>query len=101
MIKKYEPNENEVKCWTVAVGNLPGLFGFINRKKHKATMAALAFITRQEGFIGIHPVPPHGTLCIFKTENNAKAARNVMRAEGIQVGKNICEVYVDKRFIKD
>ena len=86
--------ENEVSVWSVAVGNLP-----LNPFKMRAAEKALLYIRDLEGFIGIHPIPPRGTLCLFRSENEAKGARNLMRAKGIQTGNNICELYVDKLYI--
>ena len=86
---------SEVKCYTVAVGTI-SMSPF---KMHKCK-EALKYITTLEGFVGIHP-RPEGTLCLFTSENSAKGARNMMRAKGIQTGKNICEVFVDERYIKE
>lgn len=91
-----EIRENEVKVWTVAVGNLP-VPPFIPKKSKEA----IKYISKLEGFVGFHPVPPHGTLCLFKTENDAKGGRNHMRAKGIQVGKNIGYVFIDKSYLRD
>ena len=85
--------ENEVSVWSVAVGNLP-----LNPFKMKAAEKALLYIRDLEGFIGIYPTRG-GTLCLFKSENEAKGARNLMRAKGIQTGNNICELYVDKFYV--
>ena len=63
------------------------------------TIQTLKIIQEQEGFIAFLPIYPRGTLCLFKTENDAKGARNMMRFHGIQCGDNICEVYVDKRYV--
>ena len=75
------------KAYTVAVGNIP-IF------PRKSSLKALTFIQEQKGFLGFHPVYPHGTLCIFETKNDAIGARNLMIAEGIKCGKNICEVFI-------
>ncbi len=83
----------EKKYWTVAVGNLAGPFALPSTRWKEKKI--LNIIKEQEGFVGVHPCPPKGTLLLFKTENNAKKARNVLRAEGVLCGKNICEVYAD------
>lgn len=87
---------NEVVCYTVAIPNLP-LFPDKNVKKF------IKWIGELEGFIGFRPECPHGTILIFKTENDAKGARNLIRNykgyEGI-VGNNIAEVYVDKKYVE-
>ncbi len=95
MIENREKQPNEVSAWTVAVGNIP-----LNPFKMKKAEKALKFIAKLEGFIGFTPCAPHGTLCLFKTENDAKGARNLMRAKGIEVGKNIAEVYIDKIYLE-
>lgn len=77
----------ERKAFTVAVGNIP----LIPRKK--STMA-LKYIQSLHGFLGFHPCFPHGTLCLFETKNDAIGARNLMTAQGIHCGKNICEVFI-------
>lgn len=94
-----EKKENEVTCYTVAIGNLPMLFH--SRKVKKRAMEAVKFISEIEGFVGLYPFYPRGTLCLFKTENDAKRARNIMRTKGIETGTNIGKVYVDKKYIKD
>jgi len=91
--------ENEISAWTVAVGNAP--MPWHSRKVKKSAAAAMNFIKGLDGFIGVHPMPPRGTLLLFKSENEAKRARNLMRAEGIQTGDNICEVFIDRQFIKE
>jgi len=88
----------EVTCYTVAVGNAP--MPWASRKVKKSAEKAFKFIAKLEGFVGVHPVPPRGTLCLFRTENDAKIARNKMNAEGIQTGDNICECYVDEMYVK-
>lgn len=94
-----EKKENEFTCYTVAIGNLPMLFH--SRRVKKRAMEAVKFISELEGFVGLYPFYPRGTLCIFKTENDAKRARNNMRAKGIETGSNIGEVFVSKEYIKD
>lgn len=94
-IVNEEVSEEEVKVYTVAVGNLPIIKFFMTR----ACREAIEIIRGQEGFIGLAPCRPHGTLCLFKTLNDAKSARNIMRMEGIECGDNICEVYINRKFV--
>ena len=90
-----EKKENEVTCYTVAIPNLPMI---PNRKVKKF----IKWIGELDGFVGIRPEYPRGTLLLFKTENDAKRARNQIRAypnyEGT-VGNNICEVYIPKEYV--
>lgn len=95
METRNEPRENEVALWTVAVGNLP-MFPWFN----KGAREAIKLIKEQEGFVAVYPQYPHGTLLLFDTENNAKGARNVLRFRGVDVGKNICKVFVDKKYLE-
>lgn len=91
-----EKKPNEVSAYTVGIGNF-SLNPFLQKKQKKI----VDFIQSLEGFLGFTPCYPYGTLCLFRTENDAKGARNLMRAKGIEVGKNIAEVYVDKKYIRD
>lgn len=75
-----------MKAYTVAVGNI---------SKNKQSLKALKYISTLDGFVGIHPHYPDGTLILFDNENNAKIGKNLMESKGIQTGYNICEVYYD------
>lgn len=88
--------DNEVAVWSVAVGNIPN-----NPFKMRNTKKALEYIQGLDNFVGFHPAPPHGILCLFKTENDAKGARNLMQLKGIKCGVNICEVYIDKVYMQE
>lgn len=88
-----EKLENEVVVYTVAVGNLPV---FAKKKTRKA----LRFIKGLDGFIGVYPYYPHGTLCFFRTLNQAKIAKNMMDAQGIATGFNITEAFIDKKYVE-
>ena len=79
-----------MKGYTVAIANLP----FIPNKKIKEFMD---YISKLDGFIGVHPHYPNGTLLIFKSENHAKRARNLIEKYGVKTGRNICEVNFDDR----
>ena len=90
---------SEVQLWAVAVGNLP--MPWHPRKIRKAGIAAFKFIKKLDGFVGVTPMPPRGTLCLFRTENDAKRGMNLMNSEGIVTGKNICEVFVDEKYLRE
>lgn len=96
---KDEAAEGEVKLWTVATGNFPSMFA--PRELKKRSKEAIDFINRLDGFCGLHPMPPRGILCLFDSENNAKAGRNMMRSKGIPVGDNICYVFVPEKDVKE
>ena len=81
-MNKYE------KAYTVAIGN----FSIPLTKDQKVVLKELK---NMEGFIGVHQVYPRGTLLLFKTENNAKVGRNILKDMGVQVGNNIAEIEYD------
>ena len=83
---------NEVTVYTVAIGNLPII-------PNKAIKEFINWISELDGFIGIRPEYPHGTLLLFETENDAKGARNLIR-EKTPVGNNIGECYIDKMYVE-
>jgi len=82
-------------CYTVAIPNLP----LVPSKK---VMEFVKWMHDLEGFVGIRPEYPHGTLIVFKTENDAKRARNLIRTypeyDGT-VGNNIGEVFVPGEYV--
>jgi len=94
---KDEVEEGEVKLWTVATGHFPSLFA--SRDLKRRSKKAIDYINRLDGFCGLHPMP-QGTLCLFESENDAKAARNLMRSKGIPVGDNICYVFAPKEVVE-
>lgn len=87
----------EVEAWTVAVGNFS-----MNPFRQRGYKEFFAWLKEQPGFYGVHPEPPHGTLILFATENNAKSARNLIRSEWkIQTGRNICKCFIPAESVKD
>ena len=91
-----EKQPHETEAWTVAIANLNPL---ARGKEKKIQDEIMNRIKKLDGFIGIHPVPPRGTLLIFKTENDAKRGRNEIKTFLAPVGDNICKIYIDKRFV--
>ena len=83
----------EVKAYTVAIGNFSIPFTKDQKK-------VLKIIKNLDGFYGLKPCYPHGTLLLFNTENNAKRARNELDSLGIQTGTNICEVFIPEEYAK-
>lgn len=91
-----EIQENEIEVYTVAIGNLS-----INPFKLRRQRRILEFIGTFEGLLGVYPHYPDGTLLLFKEKNDAKGARNLLKAKGIQVGNNIGTAYIDKEYVKE
>ena len=70
------------ELWAVASGQL--------KPWRRASRDAVKYMGGLDGFVGVHIIPGDGrTLWYFDTLNNAKGARNLMRAKGIPVGVNI------------
>lgn len=90
--------ENEVECYTVAIGNLPTPLA--SKKQKKDAKEVIKFVEKLEGYQGLYPLYPKGTLLIFDTKNNAKIAKNKLDYKGVKTGYNIGTVFVDKKYIK-
>ena len=91
-----EKRDDEVECYTVAIPNLPM---FPNR----AVKRFIRYIEKLDGYLGMYPCYPRGTLVIFRSENEAKGGRNLIRAYPeyeCGVGNNIGTVYVNKKYVK-
>lgn len=95
---KGKPQEDEETCWTVTIGNLP--MPWHSRKVKKEAKAVLEYIRGLDGFLGVTPIYPNGTLLIFRTENDAKRAKNRLDSMGVITGSHICEVFVKKEYLK-
>ena len=80
----------EIDTYTVAMANL--------KPFHKDSITAINIVKALDGFIGISPCWPHGTLVHFKSMNDAKRGKNLMEQNGIHTGYNISHYYTDKDF---
>ena len=83
----------ETKLYTVAIGNFKGPFASPRRMLEEKRL--IEEIKKLDGFYGVYPSPPNGTLLLFETENNAKGARNILRSLGVNCGRNIGMVYAN------
>ena len=81
-----------MKAYVVGVGNVNPL--------SRASRKAVKYISTLQGLLGVTPYYPHGTAIIFDTLNNAKIAKNLMEAKGIQTGREIGEVDIDEKHAK-
>ena len=91
----------EISAWTVAVPNLAGTIrGTLRSRYIKDTKKLLNYVKKLDGFLGIHPIPPKGTLLLFRTENDAKRARNLLihDLKLNNVGDNICECFIPEEY---
>ena len=89
---------NEATVYTVAIGNLPlpwqGLRAMRTAKK------VLKWAAEQDGYVGIFPHYPEGTLLLYKTKNDAIRAKNVLDYKGVKTGDNIGECYVPEEYVE-
>lgn len=92
------PKSDAAEVWTFSVGNLPRRGDGIKARRMAKT--ALTWAKEQPGFIGIHPEPPHGTCLIYRTENDAKRAKNNLEFKGVVCGKEIVMIYIHKRYME-
>lgn len=92
------PKSDAVEAWTFAIGNLPKRFS--SKTVKLMAKKALAWAREQPGFVGIHPEPPHGTCLIYRTENDAKRAKNNLEFKGVVCGKGISKIYIHKRYVE-
>lgn len=77
-------------CYTVLIPRLPM---FPNKNVRKF----IRYIKGLDGYLGMYPNYPRGTLVFFKTENEAIRGRNMIRAyPGFECGieNSIGKVYV-------
>lgn len=79
-----------MKAYTVATGRVDFF--------KKESRAAAKFMSKQEGFLGVHPFACSDGAClwIYKEKADAIRARNLAEAKGIKCGINICEVEIDE-----
>ena len=80
-IKGCAPKTGE-RLFSVATGNLAPWM--------KASREAAELMEGQDGFVGVAPMYPDGTLFFYASRAEAVRARNVARAKGIECGDNIC-----------
>ena len=80
--KTLEPG---TELFSIATGRID----IMRRDSRKAS----DFICKQEGFLAVYPSREH-TLWFFDSLNHAKAARNMMKAKGVQTGDNICKFII-------
>ena len=91
-------NENMAEIYAFGTSLLP--YKWSSRRVKKLAELACDIAKETEGFLGVHPVIPRGSLFLFRTENNAKIARNRFEAAGIRCG-NIGPCYIDKAYAKE
>ena len=89
---KKKQQEGEIIAYAFGVGRLIPKFG--KRRKMKA---AWEWIKESQGFLGVHPFDLYHNMLIYDTLNNAKGARNILKAEGNSLG-NIVPILIPEEF---
>ena len=86
--------ENETICYALGSGRIIPKLGMKKYQKE-----AIDYIKTLDGFIGVHIVDIWHTLLIFDTLNNAKAAKNTLKAKNCPVG-NVVPILVPNEYAK-
>ena len=89
----------EVKAYALGVPNIAGTVGIPTPRQIKDTKKLLDYVKNLDGFLGIHPTPPRGTALIFKTENDAKRAKNLL-IHDIKINSigNVVECFIPEEY---
>lgn len=92
----------EVKAWSFAVPNLAGLCSFPTPRQLADSIKLINYLKDLDGFLGIHPMPPRGTMVIFRTKNDAIRAKNLLiyDLEINEIGNNIVECYIPEEYAR-
>ncbi len=96
---KDKKREDETIVFTVGCGRIIPI-PTDARKLRKGMEEALEYIKKLDGFIGVHLVDLWHTLLLFDTENNAKGARNLLRAKDVQCANYIVPILVETKYLK-
>lgn len=95
---KFDENVANDPNWVKAYG-----FAFNTKNPFsKKVVNMLKEAQEMEGHIGVRPEFPFGILIVYATENSAKAARNILKAEygNFSWGREIGELYIPKEYAK-
>lgn len=91
--KKQKPDE--VIVFGLGTGRVIPMAG-----KQKIIEEALEFIKKLDGFLGIHPLDVWHTILIFDTLNNAKMAKNQLKANNCPCGE-VIPLLVAKKYVEN
>lgn len=89
---KRKQKEDEAICFGLGSGRVAPIIG-----KRKEQKKAMDVISKQEGFLGIHPVDLWHTLLVYDTQNNALMAKNELKSLGVPVG-NVVPILIPKEY---
>ncbi len=90
-VDRNEPLEGERELWAFGTGKVPRFFRRWTKYKDFPE-----YLKKLDGFEGVH-FHDRGTLLMFASENQAIRAKNLMKADGYPVSKEIGKVFVDAK----
>lgn len=93
-----EKRSDENIMYTVAIGEIDP---FATGKKARDQEDVIRFVKTLPGFVGVHPVSGRGTILLFRTEKEAKEARQKLKDKGCPVGMNVTECFVPKKYVSE
>ena len=97
---KKKQREDETIVYTVGCGRMCPLP--TDKKAIKKGMKeAMEYIKKLDGFVGVHPVDLWHTLLLFETVNNAKSARNLLKAKDISCANYVVPILVENKYLKE
>ena len=94
--------DEEVKVYSICIHGAEvirasGMPTLSKRRIKKTSEMIARTVFETDGLIGAQTIPTQGVFCFYKTENEAKIARNRLAASGVKVDDKICSCWIDKR----
>ena len=71
-----------------------------SKKTKKGIEAALEYIKKLDGFLGVSPVDVDKNILLFDTSNNAKGGRNLLKMQSVSVGQ-VVPVLVESKYLEE
>ncbi len=95
MIKRCEEKREpgQVIVFGLGAGRILPRLGMI-----KAQKKAMELISKQKGFIGVHPIDLWHTLLLYETLNDAKGAKNELKFRNCPVGE-VVPVLIQEEYL--
>ena len=81
---------NEVECWAIMITMIPMI------TPEDELFGTLRWIQKMDGFLGVKSNIPYGTICVFRTHEQAKNALIKIHRKGVEVYDVIQQVFIDK-----
>lgn len=92
---------NKVKAYALGIPNLAGTCGIPTSRQLRDSRKLIKYVSKLDGFLGIHPCPPDGTALIFRTKNDAIRDKKslVCDLEINQIG-NVVECFIPEEYAR-